>query len=71
MKKVTRELSSSLKFTSVANSIGTSVEYSFFNLAVSLDPPFYATLAFCYSGGEPLGVLAADDAFEDYVFFFF
>jgi len=33
------ELSSSLKFTFVANSIGTSVEYSLFNLAVSVDPP--------------------------------
>ena len=67
MKNVTRELSSSLKFTLVANSIGTSVEYSFFNLAVS----GYAFPPLGVFGSEPLGVFAADDTFEDGDFFFF
>ena len=67
MKNVTIELSSSLKFTFVANSIGTSVEYSFFNFAVSAYPPPVLGVF----GAEPLGVFAVDDGFEDDVFFFF
>ena len=71
MKKVVRVLSSSLKFTFVANSIGVSVEYSLFNLAVSPCATFLTSLAFCCFGGEPLGVFAVELGFEDDVFFFF
>lgn len=79
MKNVTRECSSSLKFTLVANSIGTSVEYSLLSFAVCDEPAsffivFYGELyrdVLGVFGSDPLGVLAPLVDYEPEVFFFF